>query len=334
MMGASASLYRPARSLHLRFQSAVLHRSFASSRVLHRLPPLSSVAGASTGRKVRSFGYGWLGNSRLMSSEVTLAPVEAAEEIEKLSDFLDGELDGFGGVIISITQPMESGDFVKVLRASMARWKLQGKKGVWIRLPIEHANLVEAAVKAGFWYHHAEPNYLMLVHWIPDTPNTLPANASHQVLVVLENNGKFKGTGVWKFPTGVVEEGEDICDAARREVKEETGIEAEFIEVLAFRQSHQAFFGKSDIFFVCMLRPISHDIQIQESEIGAAKWMPFHEYAAQPSVMKRDLLSNIMRVCSAKIHQGYAGFTPVSTASAFSDKKHFLYLNGRDLNKL
>lgn len=70
-----------------------------------------------------------------------------------------------------------------------------------------------------------------------------------------ENTGKFKGTGLWKFPTGVVEEvilrafielllhfhqgcpvlvifsllrtmsqGEDICDAARREVKEETGV--------------------------------------------------------------------------------------------------------------
>uniref|UniRef100_A0A7N0UD97 Nudix hydrolase domain-containing protein n=1 Tax=Kalanchoe fedtschenkoi TaxID=63787 RepID=A0A7N0UD97_KALFE len=302
-------------------------------------------------RNARPFVCGSFRSLRSMSGsdKVNLASpaVKQAEEAEVEGDVLDGELDDYDGVIINITKQMDSGDFVKALRTSMARWKLQGKKGVWIKLPIEHVNLVEAAVKEGFWYHHAEPKYLMLVHWIPDTPDTLPANASHrigvaafvtndkkEVLVVLENSGKFKGTGVWKFPTGVVDEGEDIFDAAQREVKEETGIEAEFIEVLAFRQSHQVFFGKSDIFFVCMLRPISHNIQIQESEIEAAKWMPFHEFAAQPFVMKHDLLSNIVKVCSAKINQGYAGFTPVSRASASSDQKHFLYVNGRDFNKL
>lgn len=36
-------------------------------------------------------------------------------------------------------------------------------------------------LQAGFKYHHAEPDYLMLVHWIPNTPDTLPANASHRV---------------------------------------------------------------------------------------------------------------------------------------------------------
>ncbi|KAA8524875.1 hypothetical protein F0562_011298 [Nyssa sinensis] len=172
--------------------------------------------------------------------------------------------------------------FTILLRASITKWRQQGKSGVWIKLPIELVNLVEAAVKEGFWYHHAEPTYLMLVYWIPETANTLPANASHRVgigafvmdnegkvLVVQENNGAFKDTGVWKLPTGVVDEGEDICDAAIREVKEETGIETEFLEILAFRQSHKSFFGKSDLFFVCMLKPLSYDIQKQDSEIKA-----------------------------------------------------------------
>ncbi|XP_043813833.1 metal transporter Nramp5 isoform X4 [Manihot esculenta] len=43
------------------------------------------------------------------------------------------------------------------------------------------------------------------------------------VLVVQEKSGRFRGTGVWKIPTGVVDEGEDIFKAAMREVKEETG---------------------------------------------------------------------------------------------------------------
>lgn len=33
----------------------------------------------------------------------------------------------------------------------------------------------------GFRYHHAELNYLMLVRWLPETPDTIPANASHRV---------------------------------------------------------------------------------------------------------------------------------------------------------
>lgn len=37
------------------------------------------------------------------------------------------------------------------------------------------------------------------------------------------------------------------------------------------RQNHKAFFEKSDLFFLCLLRPLSFDIQIQELEIEAAQ---------------------------------------------------------------
>ena len=40
---------------------------------------------------------------------------------------------------------------------------------------------------------------------------------------------------------------------------------------LIYRQSHKSFFEKSDLFFVCLLQPLSFDIQIQESEIEAAQ---------------------------------------------------------------
>jgi len=38
-------------------------------------------------------------------------------------------------------------------------------------------------LQAGFRFHHAEPDYLMLVNWIHNTPDTLPANASHRVAI-------------------------------------------------------------------------------------------------------------------------------------------------------
>ena len=38
-------------------------------------------------------------------------------------------------------------------------------------------------LQEGFYFHHAEPKYLMLVHWIPETTNTLPGNATHRVRI-------------------------------------------------------------------------------------------------------------------------------------------------------
>ncbi|CAL5405320.1 unnamed protein product [Camellia sinensis] len=254
--------------------------------------------------------------------------------------------DDHGGVIVEMKEPMDSEVFLSRLRASISKWKLQGKKGVWIKLPIGLVNLVEPAVKEGFWYHHAEPHYLMLVYWIPETANTIPANATHRVgvgaivmndkkelLVVQEKSGKFQGTGVWKIPTGVVDEGEDIFAAAAREVKEETGIDTEFVEILAFRQFHKSFFDKSDLFFLCMLHPLSFDIQKQELEIEAAQWIPFEEYAAQPFTQKHSLFKYISEICLAKVERDYAGFTPLPITSFFDDRVSYLYLNNHDLSR-
>ncbi|KAK7320255.1 hypothetical protein VNO77_29570 [Canavalia gladiata] len=261
-------------------------------------------------------------------------------------ELLSAVEDHHGGIVLSVDQPMDSTLFSSILETSMSNWRQQGKKGVWIKLPIQHSNLVDSAVKAGFRYHHAEPDYLMLVRWMPDIPDTLPANASHrvgvgafvvnnnkEVLVVQETSGKFRGTGVWKMPTGAVNEGEDICDAAVREVKEETGIETKFVEVLAFRQSHKSFFEKSDLFFVCMLEPQSFDIQSQTSEIESAQWMPVEDYAAQPFVQENELFDFITKICFSKLDGNYTGFSSVLTCTS-SGKKTYLYFNNRDANYL
>ncbi|CAN1196684.1 Nudix hydrolase 2 [Linum perenne] len=222
------------------------------------------------------------------SSEVAIEEhhhVSGVKEIE----LLKAKEDWFGGLTVVINEHMEAVDFVPQLRYSISKWKAQGKKGLWIKLSISHSNLVDSVVKEGFRFHHAESDYVMLVRWLPDdAPDTLPPNASHrvgigafvineskEVLVVMERSGGFRDTKYWKLPTGVVEEGEDICAAAVREVKEETGIDVEFVEILAFRQSHRCFFSKSDLFFVCMMRPVSSImITIQASEIEASKLPP------------------------------------------------------------
>ncbi|XP_022759846.1 nudix hydrolase 2-like [Durio zibethinus] len=277
-----------------------------------------------------------------LAIEKQMAPENEIQQVE----LLNGVEDLHGGIILDMEKPMDSEVFASLLRASISQWKQQGRRAVWIKLPIELVNLVEPTVKEGFRYHHAEPDYLMVVNWISSSSNTLPENASHrvgvgafvmndkrEVLVVQEKNGKFKGSGVWKFPTGVVSEGEDISMAAIREVKEETGIDTEFVEILAFRQSHKSFFKKSDLLFVCMLRAHSFDIQKQDVEIEAAQWMSLDDYAAQPFIQKHDAFSSVAKVCLTKLEKEYAGFSPIPTTTA-SGKTSYLYFNTRDFNKL
>ncbi|KAK1389160.1 putative Mutt domain protein [Heracleum sosnowskyi] len=277
----------------------------------------------------------------MVVSHIKLSSSSVEEISNQQIDILNAVDDAFGGVIVEMKDPMNSNVFDTLLRVSISCWREQGKKGIWLKLPIELANLVEAAVKQGFWYHHAEPTYLMLAYWIPETAHTLPANASHtvgigafimnkkrEILVVQENNGRFKGSGLWKLPTGTVDVGEDIVEAAIREVKEETGIKVEFMELLAVRQSHNVSFGKSDLFFVFMLRPLSFDIQKQDSEIAAATWMPFEEYAAQSYMQKNEHFNYIAKICAAKIDNDYTGFCALpATAVSSRRRKSCLYFN-------
>ncbi|CDY09721.1 BnaC07g33400D [Brassica napus] len=256
-------------------------------------------------------------------------------------DILNGETDNYDGVTVTMDEPMDAEVFTHRLRASLSHWREQGKKGIWIKLPLGFANLIESAVTEGFRYHHAEPEYLMLVSWISNTPDTIPANASHivgvgalvlnkatrEVLVVQEKSGYFRDKNVWKLPTGVVHEGEDICDGVAREVEEETGIIADFVEVLSFRQSHKAFLKqKTDLFFLCVLTPRSYDITEQKSEILEAKWMPIKEYVDQPWNQKKEMFKIMAEICEKKCDEDYVGFSTVETVTG-TGKKSFVYCN-------
>ncbi|CAE7399240.1 NUDT8, partial [Symbiodinium necroappetens] len=122
-----------------------------------------------------------------------------------------------------------------MLASSLEEWQKEKKRGVWLHLSIDASSLIPIATKEfGFEFHHAEPDHVMMTKWLPtDAPNTLPANASHtigvgavvtnsegQVLLVRERSGPAGRSGVWKIPTGMVDAGEDLHDAAVREVKE------------------------------------------------------------------------------------------------------------------
>ena len=51
------------------------------------------------------------------------------------------------------------------------------------------------------------------------------------------------------MPTGLLDRGEDVGEAAVREVAEETGVRCAFKSVIALRQAHGFLHGNSDLFF-------------------------------------------------------------------------------------
>ncbi|KAI4315218.1 hypothetical protein L6164_028051 [Bauhinia variegata] len=261
---------------------------------------------------------------------------------------LDAFDDEYGGVIIDPEKlPANPSDFLSILRSSLSQWKRMGKKGIWLKLLLEQSDLVPLAVKEGFQYHHAEPGYVMLTYWIPDGPCQLPANASHQVgvggfvvndknevLVVQEKHCSPANLGVWKIPTGFVLEAEEIYTGAIREVKEETGIDTEFVEVIAFRHAHKVAFEKSDLFFICMLRPLSTKIVVDDLEIEDAKWMPLIEFVEQQLIQDDCLFKKIINICIARLGKRYCGLSVHPVASKFDGKSSSLYYNVVDIQDI
>jgi len=210
---------------------------------------------------------------------------------------LDHFIDKYRGVVINVDSlPTEGSEFIRRLEYSLKIWRNDNRRGVWLKLPIHLAHHIEPAVKIGFRFHHALDSYIMLTQWLPSTPCTLPPYASHQVgvgtiirrrasreiLLVQERSGPMSNTGVWKIPTGLVDSGEDLQDAAVRETREETGILTEFRGIFAFRQAHKMSFGVSDLFFLCLLDAVSDEICRDDKEILACEWHSVDMYKNQP----------------------------------------------------
>jgi hypothetical protein len=141
------------------------------------------------------------------------------EKVPATDSILAHQADRYAGVIIDSDQlPGNLSDFNYILLSSLAAWKAQHKKGVWLKIPITKAAFIVDAVEHGFEFHHAEKGYVMMTTWLsPQHENKLPGSATHQagvgcvilkdgkILLVQEKNGPLKGTGVWKMPTGLID---------------------------------------------------------------------------------------------------------------------------------
>jgi 8-oxo-dGTP pyrophosphatase MutT (NUDIX family) len=246
-----------------------------------------------------------------------------------MADVLLGKKDPYSGLTVRLSRDdlrRSSADFGAVLEASMAEWRADGVRGVWLRLPTKSAaarGFVAPAIAAGFEFHHAKPGYAMMTAWLPAVteaaPNTLPLYPHHQVGVggmVLDASGtrvlaiqeKAGNTGFWKLPGGLVDPREDLAGAACREVLEETGVAATFLGLCAFRESHAGPFGSTDLYAVAALRLDAGSYgegnteppmpSPQEREIARAEWLPLAEFLNLPYYAGDGLFGTLLRAAA------------------------------------
>lgn len=192
------------------------------------------------------------------------------------------------------------------LQESLVKWREEGLRGVWCRVPIELSELVPVLVKNEFAYHHAKPAYVAMVKWIcesesnniPSYPYTnigvggLVIDDENRVLVVQEKYHIVKK--MWKFPGGHASKGENFGETAVREVFEETGIKAKFQSIVVLRHMHQFQFGGSDIYIVCHLKPESSDLTKCPNEIEQVAWMPMDELLPQLTEFNRFVIEKYL----------------------------------------
>lgn len=202
----------------------------------------------------------------------------------------------FGGAVVdSESLPDSPGTFTAELAASLDVWRREEVRVVWLTLSAAQAALVPHAIEAGFTFHHVEKETLQMTLRL-DPEAYIPPYATHYIgaggvvltedrrlLVVCERYRRRPGRH-YKLPGGALGPGEHIVDAVRREVMEETGVPTRFRSLVCYRHWHGYRHGKSDIYFVCRLDPLSFDLVPQEDEIEEALWMPVDQYLDHPDV--------------------------------------------------
>jgi 8-oxo-dGTP diphosphatase len=192
--------------------------------------------------------------------------------------------DKFDGVTIDNTtlpnlkEEFES-DIKKILKS------IKDKKLLWIKLSIEKSDFIPILTKHGFVFHHCEETELMLVKKLISKP-VIPTAKNYTAgvgAIVKDKNEilviKDRFSTGYKLPGGHIDNNELLKDALKREVFEETGIKIEFESVVNLGHFTKGQFGESNIYVVCIAKPLTKEINIYDSnEIVEAKWIDIDDF--------------------------------------------------------
>ncbi len=164
------------------------------------------------------------------------------------------------------------------------------KKLLWINIPIDKTEFIPSLTKNGFQFHHCTDSSLMLVKKLIANP-VIPTAKSHTVgvgAVVRDGNSilviRERFMEGYKLPGGHIDPNEQISEAIRRELFEETGIEVVLESIANIGHFTEAQFGESNLYIVCTAKPLTKEIEIHDvEEILEARWMSIEEFISHES---------------------------------------------------
>ena len=200
--------------------------------------------------------------------------------------------DNYGGVQITdlALLPETEQEFDEALTKWIAEWKADGVRSVQVRFKPPKCHLMNPAAKHGFYFHHAkqQEGYVLMILWLDEkVPCRMPPFAHHYLGVgglclnekreiVLIQENRTRDARLWKLPGGFVDGGERLSAASVREVKEESGVEAEFVGILGLREQVKWKYGASDLYVACILMgQAGQEIDVQDKrEVKQARWVP------------------------------------------------------------
>lgn len=208
--------------------------------------------------------------------------------------YFEYQYDDFNGITINTLDAVTSTeDFKHALTHLIKQAKSDSKQLIWISIPHSHALYIPIATELGFEFHNCLSDEITLTLslkenvYIPFIPSytigagAIVINDKQEVLVIKE---RIEKQSAYKLPGGHVELTEKISEAIVREVFEETGVRAKFTSILGLTSKHPYRFGKSNMYFICKLEPLTEKIDIQDTdEIEDAKWVPIDEYIQDES---------------------------------------------------
>jgi ADP-ribose pyrophosphatase YjhB (NUDIX family) len=123
----------------------------------------------------------------------------------------------------------------------------------------------------------------------------------HEGKILLTKREDFE---TWILPSGGVEDGESIAQAAIRETKEETGLDVELTRLVGVYSRLSNMSPVHAILFTA--RPVGGEIKCQEGETIAVEWFAFDEIPSPLSAgHKRRIEDAISGVSGVTVLQEY-----------------------------
>jgi ADP-ribose pyrophosphatase YjhB (NUDIX family) len=240
------------------------------------------------------------------------------------------QFDDYNGVVLNKQSlPASISAFSEQFHDLLLIAKQHSKQLIWFSLSIQQSGFIKLLTDAGFVFHNClEDEITLILRLKPDAyapfvptysigAGALIFNEKNQVLVIRERLANHSG---FKLPGGHIELGEKISEAIVREVYEETGIHSEFVAVQGFASKEVFRFGKSNIYFLCALKALTTEINIQDiDEIAEAKWCDVSEFIndKQNSFFTREVVKKLQ-------HQ--QGLTSIELAeNSGPHKKHEVF---------